>query len=528
MEPTEINSESGADLRYYVRVLFSFWRGIVAIFLICLLLTFAWTLLQPRIYAASSSGLVIAGDSENIGNALAGDSLAKSKAVGYKSIATTRPVADRVINDMKLDETADSLLGRIEVTVPTGTAEIRITASSEGAEEARGLANAWVVALADQIKELESASVDGAERVSAVNLHPLGQAVLPSTPVSPNTKLALALGGLVGLAIGAAYAMIRNHLDRRIRSAEALELLGLSVVGTIPEDKRLMAQRAVVETGAIDHGDRAAHAFSEALRELRTNLNYIDVDNPPRIIVMTSSVPGEGKSSVTANLAVAIASTGRNVVLVDADLRRPVQTKLFDLIEGAGLTDVLSHSADIEDVLQPYGPVPNLQLLGSGRIPPNPSELLGSKAMKLLLKELARDAVVLVDAPPLLPVTDAAVLSTAADGILVAVRAGNTTSDEVNKALHNLRKVDANILGAILNQVPTKGVGAAQYGYYGKYYYSNTEEDSIKSGKPSSRLKKPTPPRASPYPNSEATPASAFPDTHIGGDPEFRRLRRNR
>lgn len=253
------------------------------------------------------------------------------------------------------------------------------------------------------------------------------------------------------------------QVDRRIRSVESLEILGLSVIGTIPEDKRLLGHRAVVESGAIDHGDRAAHAFSEALRELRTNLNYIDVDNPPRIIVMTSSVPREGKSSVTANLAVTIASTGRNVVLVDADLRRPVQTKLFDLVEGAGLTDVLSHNADLEDVLQPYGPVPNLQILGSGRIPPNPSELLGSNAMKLLLRELSKDAVVLVDAPPLLPVTDAAVLSTAADGILVAVRAGNTMSDEVGKALQSLRNVDANILGAILHQLPTRGSGRHKF-----------------------------------------------------------------
>jgi capsular exopolysaccharide synthesis family protein len=528
VEPTETNATPGPDLRYYVRVLLNFWRGIVAILLICLLIAFAWTMLQPRIYAASSSGLVIAGDSENIGNALAGDSLAKSKAVGYKSIASTRPVADRVIRNLKLDETSDSLLGRIEITVPTGTAEIRITASSEGAEEARRLANAWVVALADQIKELESASVDGAERASAVNLHPLGQAALPSAPISPNTKLALAVGGVVGLAIGAAYAMIRNHLDRRIRSVEALEMLGLSVVGTIPEDKRLVGRRAIVESAAIDHGDREAHAFSEALRELRTNLNYIDVDNPPRIIVMTSSVPGEGKSSVTANLAVTIASTGRNVVLVDADLRRPVQAKLFDLIEGAGLTDVLSHNADLDDVLQPYGPVPNLQILGSGRIPPNPSELLGSRAMKLLLKELAEDAVVLVDAPPLLPVTDAAVLSTAADGILVAVRAGNTTSEEVGKALQNLQKVDANILGAILNQVPTKGAGAAQYGYYGKYYYSNTEEEVKKSNRPSSRLKEAIPPRQSQYSTATERAASVSQIPEAGGDPEFRRLRRSR
>lgn len=527
MEPTETNAESGPDLRHYVRVVLNYWRGILGILLICVLLSFVWTLTQPRIYAASSSGLVIASDSENVGSALAGDSLAKSKAVGYKSIAGTRTVADKVIKDLKLDETSDDLLSRIEVSVPTNTAEIRITASSQGAVESRDLADAWVVALAEQVKELEEEAIGGGGK-PAIKLQPLGQAVLPSSPVSPNTKLILALGGVIGLALGLGYAMVRNHLDRRIRSAEALEALGVSVVGTIPEDKRLVGKRAVVESGAIDHGDRAAHAFSESLRELRTNLNYIDVDNPPRIIVVTSSVPGEGKSSVTANLAVTIASTGRNVVLVDADLRRPVQAELFDLIGGAGLTDVLSHSADLEDVLQPFGPVPNLQVLGSGRIPPNPSELLGSRAMKSLLKELSNDAVVLVDAPPLLPVTDAAVMSTSADGILVVVRAGSTTTEEAGKALQNLHKVGANVLGAILNQVPTKGSGAAQYGYYGKYYYSNVQESAKGPAKPSRRMTEPVPVQAPAFTSNEFEAAVHTHDSEPMGNPEFRRLRRSK
>lgn len=528
MEPTENNAESGPDLRHYMQILFTYWRGICGVFLICVLLAFLWTLTQPRIYEASSSGLVIAGDSENIGNALAGDSLAKSKAVGYKSIAGTRTIADLVREDLTLEESSDTLLGKITVAVPTNTAEIRITAASEGAKEARDLADAWVKALAQQVEDLESVSVGGSDRATAVKLQPLGQAVLPSSPVSPNTKLALALGGVIGLALGLGYAITRNHLDRRIRSVEAIERLGVSVVGTIPEDQRLKEGRSVVETGAIVHDDRAAHAFSESLRELRTNLNYIDVDNPPNIIVVSSSVPGEGKSSVTANLAVAIASTGRNVILVDADLRRPVQNELFDMLDGAGLTDVLSHTAELDDVLQPYGHLPNLQVLCSGRIPPNPSELLGSKAMKSLLNELAINAVVLVDAPPLLPVTDAAILSKSADGILVVVRAGNTTGEELSKAVDNLKKVDAKILGAILNQVPTKGAGAAQYGYYGKYYYSNAEKVSNSTVKPSRRLQDPVPVIDLAASANRAEENSERNGTSPVGAPEFRRLRRGR
>lgn len=472
MKPIETTAETGPDLRYYARLALNYWRGILGIFLLCAILFFAWTLMQPRIYSATSAALVVAIEPED---ALAGDNLAKSKAVSYKSIARTHMVADKVINELKLTEDPDSLLSRIAVSVPTNTAEVRIAASSEGSGDARALADTWVVALAAQVKELETVASGGDSQPIGVILQPLGHALLPTEPVSPNTSLIVALGGALGLALGVTYALIRSRIDRRVRSAETLEQIGVSVVGTIPQFKRLVGHRAVVQTGPVNDRDRDAYAFSEAMRELRTNLNYIDVDNPPRIIVMTSSVPGEGKSSVIANLAVTMAMAGRNVVLIDADLRRPVQSKLFDLMGGAGLTDVLSHSVELEDVLQPYGPIPNLQVMGAGRIPPNPSELLGSKAMEMLLQELAINAVVLVDTPPLLPATDAAVLSTVADGVLVAVRAGHTTSEEVGKALHNLRMVDAHILGAILNQVPTKGSGAAQFGYYGKYYYSSSE-----------------------------------------------------
>jgi capsular exopolysaccharide synthesis family protein len=492
LESSDVNgSHDGPDLRQYMSVVRHYWRGIVAILLSAVLLAFGWTLLQPRIYQASSSGLVVAAGGENITMALAGDNLAKSKATSYKSIALTVPVARRVIEELDLSTDANALLDDVSVTVPTNTAEIRIDATSTDPETAQDLANAWVAALAEQAADIEAVAPSGSKASKAepaVQIAPLGRAVLPTAPISPNTKLALALGGVVGLALGLGYALLRNHLDRRIRSVEAIERLGATVVGTIPLDSRLTAGRSVVETGGTDHGDRESHAFTEALRELRTNLSYTDVDNPPRVIAVTSSVPGEGKSSVTSNLAVAIAATGRRTILIDGDLRRPVLTELFGLPSGAGLTDVLSGGADIDDVLQPYGPVPDLFLLGAGRIPPNPSELLGSKAMRSLLADLSRDAVVLIDAPPLLPVTDAAILAKIGDGALVAIKAGSTTVDELGRALDNLRRVEGRILGTILNQVPTRGAGASQYGYYGQYYYTS-EETPKASAKAPKRVK---------------------------------------
>ncbi|MGP5220747.1 polysaccharide biosynthesis tyrosine autokinase [Arthrobacter rhombi] len=482
-------AEAGPDLRQYIAVFRTHWRGIGATLLAAILLAFLWTLTQPNVYQATSSGLVVTASADNLNTALAGETLAKSKVTSYKSIATSRSVAAKVQKELDITQSPDELLEQISVAVPTETAELRISAKSANPAVAQDLANAWVKALADEVVSIEPVSeVDGMAGEAPIKLAPLGRAALPTAPVSPNTKLAMALGGVVGLALGLGYALLRGHLDRRIRSSEAVEQLGMNVAGTIPQDQRLAEKRMIVEPGIVDHGDRDSHAFPESLRELRTNLSYMDVDNPPRSIVVTSSVPGEGKSSIAANLAVAVAAAGREVVIIDGDLRRPVVTEIFGLPDGAGLTDVLSGMADLEDVLQPYGPIPNLSVLAAGRIPPNPSELLGSRSMRNLLRDLARDHVVIIDAPPLLPVTDAAILTKTADGALVTVKAGSTTVDELQKAIDNLRKVDGRVLGAILNQVPTKGAQAGQYGYYGKYYYS-----SVKGGKQNRRDASPAP-----------------------------------
>lgn len=425
--------------------------------------------------------------------------MAKSRAISYKSIAATRTVAERVRAELNLEASAEQLLELLEVELPTGTAEVRLNITNADPDLAQTVANAWVDALAEQAQEIEAGVAEGsAKDESIVRLVPLVDAEVPTAPISPNTKLAIALGAVLGMAIGVGYALIRQHLDRRVRSVEDLEKLGTSVIGTIPLDPRLVNNRTVVDTGALNHDDRASHPFAEALRELRTNLTYVDVDKPARVILVTSSVPGEGKSSVAANLAIAIASTGRQTILIDADLRRPVVTDVFGLPGGAGLTDVLSHHATLDDVLQPYGPIPTLSILAAGRIPPNPSELLGSQAMLSLLEDMSRDALVLIDAPPLLPVTDAAVLSNFVDGVLVAVKADSTSTDEVAKSLSNLHKVGARVLGFVLNQVPTKGASAANYGYYGQYYYASEQpqKGKAKKAKPSRRLKDAVPVKA--------------------------------
>ncbi|MDV8147008.1 polysaccharide biosynthesis tyrosine autokinase [Arthrobacter sp. B10-11] len=471
---------AGLDLADYLRVVRVYWKAIVAFTLLATLTAFGWTVLQPKIYSSDSSGIVVTPGSDNVSLSLAGDSLAKAKVKNYESVAKSRLVADRVIANLGLQTTADALLGTISVKVPLDTAEIRVTAQSPDPATAQRVADAWVNGLAAQVEAIETATPDAGTSpdaatapvatASAVRILPLGKAVLPTSPVSPNVKLTLALGALIGLALGVAYALVRRHLDRRIRNAAEIErLFEVPVIGTLPVDHRLDEKSTILDAGAGSGAQLhdAGGAMAEALRELRTNLSFLDVDQPPRIIVVTSSLQAEGKSTVTANLAVTMAAAGENVVVVDGDLRRPTLVDVFNLVPGVGVTDVLTGTAELEDVLQPWGALPNLSVLGSGRIPPNPSELLGSKAMRNMLNALAENATVLIDAPPLLPVTDAAVLSRAADGAILVIRTGKTTQEQLGQSLGNLDKVKGRILGAVLNYVPTKGTDA--YSYYGTY-----------------------------------------------------------
>ena len=207
---------------------------------------------------------------------------------------------------------------------------------------------------------------------------------------------------------------------------------------------------------------------AESFLKLRTNLQFMDIDNPPRVIVVTSPLPGDGKSTVAMNLAAALSMSDRRVVLIDGDLRRPVLADSFGLIEGLGLTDVLIGSVQFEEVAQQVGGLPNLLVLAAGRVPPNPSEMLGSKAMRRLLERLAEDYTVIVDAPPLLPVTDAAVLTASADGALVVVSAGQTLDTQLRDALTNLQAVQGHTLGVVLNRVSPRSTSAGYYsGSYG-------------------------------------------------------------
>jgi capsular exopolysaccharide synthesis family protein len=450
------------ELEDYTRVFRTHWLAIFAITLLGGLLAFGWTLTQPKVYTATASAIITTGTSTDIGSALVGDNYAKSRVKSYVDIAKSRRVAEFVKQDLGLTDSADSLVGRVSVSNPLDTAVLRISANAPTSEQSRALAESWIDGMIYAVALLEN-GVEATDdlppldsNLSVVQLRTLDAALAPGAPSSPNVRLSVALGLLVGLALGVGYALIKNAFDKRIRNASHVEQnFDLAVIGTIPFDSGI-SKNGVLST-------TTDFFTTESLRQLRTNLQFMDVDHPPRIIVVTSSVPGDGKSTVTVKLAEAIAESGKKVILVDADLRRPSIAEYLGLLPGVGLTDVLIGRATPDQVLQRYGESGLLKVLGAGPVPPNPSELLGSETMKHLLESLDPEAMILIDTPPLLPVTDAAILTARTDGALVVARAGKTTIDVLDRALANLDKVKGRALGIVIDGVSRKGAGSDAY-----------------------------------------------------------------
>jgi polysaccharide biosynthesis transport protein len=267
--------------------------------------------------------------------------------------------------------------------------------------------------------------------------------------------------------------VLRETLDTTIKSTADLNAVSkASFLGGIVFDAD------VPKRPLITHADPQSRR-AESFRHLRTNLQFVDVANRSRSFVITSSVGGEGKSTTSANLALALAATGSRVALVEGDLRRPKVADYLGLERAVGLTTVLIGQATVTDVIQSWGNG-QLHVLPAGRVPPNPSELLGSQAMQNVIRELeAKYDYVLIDAPPLLPVTDATVLSRIAGGAIVVVGSGKIRRDQLRRSLETLAAVDAPVHGLILNFLPTKGPDA--YTYYAYGYDGNKPRDG-KSG----------------------------------------------
>lgn len=215
--------------------------------------------------------------------------------------------------------------------------------------------------------------------------------------------------------------------------------------------------------------------ISEAYRTLRTNVQFTSVDSKTKIIMVTSSGPREGKSTTVANLAVSIAQSGKSILIIDADLRNPTQHKLFGLNNGEGLSVLLVQDQDAHTYIK-QTEVPGVHILTGGPIPPNPAELVGSQRMKRLIHELSEQFdVVLIDTPPIIAVTDAAILAQEVDGVILVLASGEVNKEYAQRAKEQLDKVGAKILGAVLNKADMK---TSEYYYY--YYYHGSDDTKKK------------------------------------------------
>ncbi|GAA5108094.1 polysaccharide biosynthesis tyrosine autokinase [Alloalcanivorax gelatiniphagus] len=425
------------------------------------LLMIAKTTREPVLYSATSSGLVRVGNAATAGEEQGNAQLAEDKAGLYAFLVSKTPVAAQVVEDLGLEVPPEAIAGRFSASVDASVNALTVTAIGSTPEEARDLANAVVDAVVVVAQEIETGEANPKE-APLTRIVPLEEAQLPGAPFTPDYRGAAMKGAIGGLGLAYAVLIARRLIDRRIRSAKHVEeATGSSVLGIIPKEDALGRSHRGVR------GDlgRAAESF----RQLRTNLRFVDVDNEPRRIVVTSALAGEGKSTVSSNLARLVAQAGTPVLLIDADLRRPMIATTFEIDGAVGLTQALAGDVNVRDVIVETG-MPHLSLLPAGRIPPNPSELLGSLRMKQFVDELSHDYLVILDAPPLLPVTDAGLLSAFCDGALLVQAAGKTQIEQSQQCRRILDQVGSRLLGVVLNKAPVKGAAAIAYGGgYGSY-----------------------------------------------------------
>jgi capsular exopolysaccharide synthesis family protein len=305
----------------------------------------------------------------------------------------------------------------------------------------------------------------------------------------PDKKMNLIFGFILGMGIGVGSAFIREWLDNTVKAVEHLERKGLTILGIIPDMQNANAKSSVKKITAPSKGgtdfkrrlityEDPKSPISESYRSLRTNISYAStVDKRIKSILISSSQPGEGKSTTTANLAIAFAQLRKKTLLVDADLRKPVQHNVFGLSRGPGLSEYLI--GDVQEIgsIIHKTKVENLSILTAGGLPPNPSELLGSEAMSQLVKYLeGLYDMVLFDSPPIVAVTDASMISGELDSIALVVKAGQTERSAVDRALDTIRNVKAPLIGAILNGASQESLGgkyAYYYSYYNYYYHSD-------------------------------------------------------
>ncbi|MFF5174501.1 polysaccharide biosynthesis tyrosine autokinase [Micromonospora sp. NPDC000089] len=409
----------------------------------------------PR-YVASVTFFVTT-PSQGVSDAYQGSLFLQQRVKSYADLLRSDRLAQSVVADGATGLTADEVQRRVATSTEAGTVLLRATVTDTDQNRALKVSEALSAKFVELVQKVETTG-DG--KPSPIKIEVVGGPRVGSSPVAPQPTRNLVIGGLVGLLLGMALAVLRGMLDVRLRDAAGLQrATGSPLLGEIPFE-------AAARSAPLIVGDAATSGRAEAVRKLRTNLRFVDVHEPARVIAITSALQGEGKTTLSCNLAIALAEAGWRVLLVDADLRRPKVGDYLGLDGGVGLTDVLVGDVQVGDVVQRWGDK-SLLVLPSGSAPPNPSELLGSKAMADLLLSLRESAdIVIVDTAPLLAVTDGVVVAVQADGALLVTQQGRTSRAQVAAASRALHSVSVRLLGCVLNMTRVARADAYQYEAY--------------------------------------------------------------
>ncbi|WP_149361172.1 polysaccharide biosynthesis tyrosine autokinase [Lolliginicoccus suaedae] len=450
------------ELQDFLRILKTRWRIVAASTAATTLAAIIFSVLSPSIYASTSQLFVSTSGVSSAAEVYQGGRFSQERVSSYRQLIMGETLARRTIDELDLDVDPSYFANRVTATSAPETVLIDITVRDEDPELARDIANSLASEFTAMVAELESPEEGGPPpaRVTVVEA-----ATIADEPVAPQRLANIALGFAVGLLVGIGLAVLRDRLDNTIKDRQTLEEVGeIALVGTLPFEKDRE------KYPAINFADTRSTG-AEAYRSLRTNLKFLNIDDAPQVITITSCLPGEGKTTTAANIALVLAEAGHSVCLLEGDLRRPRITKYLGLVQAVGFTTVLAGQASLEEVLQPTS-VNGVFVIGSGSIPPNPSELLSSSHARNIIDELrGQFDYVVIDAPPLLPVSDAAVLAKMSDGALMVVRHGKTKREELRRALIDLDKVGATILGTVLTMIPQNATSGYEYSYY---YESDT------------------------------------------------------
>lgn len=430
------------------------WLSVVAAAVLAGVAALAFSLAQTPLYASTATLYVTSGADNNSSTAYQGSLASQQRVTSYAKLVTSDAVVQEALSASNLTISVDEAKSDLSAASAADTVLLSVTATNSSRDVATRLANAVSSAMTTYVARLETPSGGGRPLAKLTVVSPASSS---ASPVSPRVGRNVGLGVLVGLILGIALVAVRARFNNRVRDE-----LDLAVFSEAPTLASVPTDNLLKRRGLIDFGEGSS-AAAEAFRKLRTNLTFTNVDNPPRAIVVTSAIAVEGKTTTAMNLAAALVEAGGRVVLVDADLRRPQVNTRSGLVGDIGLTNFLRGDGSLNDFVQPTQ-VEGLWILASGPTPPNPAELLASKRAEQAIQELKSSFDhVIIDSPPVLPVTDAVVLSQWADGVLVVARSGSSKIGDLADAVEQISTGQTPVIGLVLTEAPA---AKARYGYY--------------------------------------------------------------